>query len=308
MRYKNTEQVRAYLKDIPNRLNGLTYRQLFDLTNTFLPSIPIPIVDFTNEQFYFRQKEFGGRNVIYRARIITNPDNTPHEYISEISHIPKDKLGKIKKFGRINKIGESMFYGSLDYSVACTEAITKGDVFKNTNSIMLTVGVWMFEEPLKFVQIPYSEKVFKKFYDTVHYKSDTIQLEDIQRYNKEGRERFNSDIEFEVLEMFADEFAKIGTKTDNDYFLTNYYADRVFDRVKGHRTEVKADGIIYNSVASSYQRKNIVLTPEVAETKLKFVDAIQVWLVNHEQNGGGAQFIPIQQRIKFEKDGKLLWR
>ena len=71
--------------------------------------------------------------------------------------------------------------------------------------------------------------------------------------------------------------------------------------------EEEVDGIIYPSIALSYQHKNIVLKPEVVKNKMKFINAMQVWLVSFADRGGGAQFIPIKQRINADKDGKLLW-
>ena len=153
--------------------------------------------------------------------------------------------------------------------------------------------------------VNFIKKYFKLFYDTVQFKSESIQLENVQNSNAEARKQFETDIEFEVLQFFADEFGKFSTENDNEYKLSNYYADRVFNRIKGYEMEEEVDGIIYPSIALSYQHKNIVLKPEVVKNKMKFINAMQVWLVSFADRGGGAQFIPIKQRINADKDGKL---
>lgn len=307
MRYQNPDRVRQLIQRIPDHLYRMDYDALKIDCNSVLTSVPAPVVDFTNERFFFHQREFGGLNVIYRARLITNSDNRPHENVSEISYIPDNLLHKIENFGRVNKPRQSMFYGSLDFATACTEAITKGNVFKDKSSVMLTVGAWKFETPLKLVQMPHSEKYFKLFYDTVQVKSESIQLEHVQQLNAEARKQFETDIEFEVLQFFADEFGKFSTENGYEYKLSNYYADRIFNRIRGYEMEEEIDGIIYPSIALSYQHKNIVLKPEVVKNKMKFINAMQVWLVSFAGRGGGAQFIPIKQKIHADSDGKLLW-
>lgn len=307
MKYQNPERVRQFIQRIPNHLHRLDYDAIKIECNSVLTSIPAPVVDFTNNKYFFNQRQWGGLNVVYRARLITNPENRPHDKVSEISYIPDDQVHKIEKYGRVNKPRESMFYGSLDFATACTEAITKGNVFENKNSVMLTVGVWKFETPLSLVQIPHSEKYFKLFYESVQYKSERIQLEHIQKANAEERNKFEHDIEFEVLQFFADEFGKFNTENDYEYKLSNYYADRVFNRIKGYEMEIDVDGILYPSIALSYQHKNIVLKPEVVRNKMKFINAMQIWLVSFADRGGGAKFIPIKQHIKADEEGKILW-
>lgn len=293
---------------VPKHLERLSYNDLKITCNEYFQSLPFPIVDFTNDKFFFRQREWGGSNVIYRARHITDEQNRPHETLSEISHIPADKLDLIKKFGRANKPNEAMFYGSLNFPTACTEAVCKGNVFENNNSAMLTVGVWKFETPLKLVQLPHSEKYFKEFYEEVNFKSEKIQLEHIRASNEELRKQIGNDFDFEKLMFFADHFAKWNIKNDWEYKLSNYFVDRVLNRIPEFPIDEEIDGIIYPSIALSYQEKNLVLKPEVAENKLKFIDAMQVWFVSFMETGGGAQFIPIEQRVKVDNKGNLLWR
>jgi hypothetical protein len=54
--------------------------------------------------------------------------------------------------------------------------------------------------------------------------------------------------------------------------------------------------------------KSVVLKPSTVDTKLKFSSAMQVWVVHHLKTGKGAQFIPIEQRVHADNNGKLSWR
>ncbi|HLG35688.1 MAG TPA: RES domain-containing protein [Bacteroidia bacterium] len=266
-------------------------------------------MDFTNEKSFFgkKQMDWGGWNVIYRARLITNKGNTPHENVSCISYIPKHNLHKIEKFGRVNKPNESMFYGSLGLETACAEAVTKGNVFKDRKSVMLSVGVWKFETPLTIVQMPYSEKYIKMFYEKVRYKSKKIDLGHIAEVNKKQRERLEDDMSYEVLEFFADEFAKWNTTNDYEYMLSNYYADRIFNRLSGFEVEGEIDGIMYPSIALSYEETNMVLKPEVVDSKLKFIYAYQIRMDDLKDIGLGAQWNAIKRNVKADEAGRLLW-
>jgi len=286
----------------------MDYNALKITCNEYFQSLPFPIVDFTNEKFFFRQREFSGLNVIYRARHITNENNRPHESLSDISFIPEDKLDKIKEFGRVNKPHEAMFYGSLNIPTACTEAVSKGNVFEFKSSTMLSVGVWQFEKPLKLVQIPHSEKYFKEFYKMVNFESEKIQIDHIQENNENLRKKVGNDFDFEKLMFFADQFAKWGIKHDYEYMLSNYFADRVLGRLPEFPIDEEIDGIIYPSVAFSYQETNIVLKPEVVMNKLNFISAMQIWFVSFMKTNGGAQFVPIEHGVKSDSNGKLLWK
>jgi hypothetical protein len=295
------------MRRIHEHLYRLDYNALKITCNEYFDTLPFPIVDFSNRKFFFGQQEWGGTNVIYRARPITNSDNRPHNKISEISYIPDDELHKIKKFGRANKPGESMFYGALNYATACTESVCKGNVFEHDDSIMLTVGVWKFETPLKLVQLPLSEHFFAAFYKMVNFKSEKINIAEIQSINQKLKNEVGNNIDFEKLMFFADCFAKWNIKNDYEYMLSNYFVDRVLNRIPEFPLEEDIDGIIYPSVALSYQEKNIVLKPEVVKNKLRFLDAMQVWFINNSKTGGGAQFIPIDQRVKVDSKGTIQW-
>lgn len=304
----STNEIRQFINDIRENVKNFTYSGLVSECNKYFPSIPISVVDFTNEKFFSRQREYGGLNVVHRGREITNPQNRPHSFVSDISYIQDKDLDLIKKYGRVNKPRQSMFYGALGYHTASWETLSKGVEFRNSGSGMVTVGTWIIEQPLKLVQMPHSEKVFNALYEIVSYKPERLKLEHIKEHNEQLKRDIGNDIAYEVLELFGDAFANFDTKTDNDYFLSNYYADRIFNQIDGFKVGEEIDGIIYPSVPSSFEENNIVLKPSTVDTKLKFSSAMQVWIVHHLKTGKGAQFIPIEQRVHADENGKLLWR
>jgi hypothetical protein len=306
MLYPYPDITRQFLERIPEHLYRLDYEEVQIDCNHNLPGVPTCVVDFTNEPFFLKQRDsFKGDNFIYRARQIDNPGNVPFENVSDISYVPKEKWHKIKR-GRVNKPQESMFYGALDSFTACTESITKGKVLQTQRNVMLVVGKWKFRNPLRFVQMPYSEKYFRLFWSRGGEKSETIQLHHIEKLNEETRVQMGNDFNYEVLQFFSDEFARFDTSDDYHYMLSNYYADRVFNRIPGFYTEEEVHGILYPSIALSYQHKNLVLTPQVADEHLEFVSASIVWMVYH--NDGSVNTYPMKYGVSADNEGKLLWQ
>lgn len=82
-------EIIEFIKDIPQNVKNLTYDDLVSQCNKYFASLPMAFVDFTNEQFFFRQREYGGLNVVHRGRKITNPENRPHPNVADISYIQR---------------------------------------------------------------------------------------------------------------------------------------------------------------------------------------------------------------------------
>jgi hypothetical protein len=301
------EDTKSFREWLPENLRNIKYQDLISLCTKHFQSLPYNIVDFSNEDFFFNQRKYGGANVIYRARVITDKTKSPHKTLSEISFIPKDKTHKITKYGRANKPNESMFYGSLNLPTACTEVVTKGNLVENQGSVLLSVGVWKFEHPLKLVQLPYSLKYIEELYKQISFDEPEGLISEINKSNLDIKNSLKNDEAYENLMFFADQFAKWDIKNDYEYKLSNYFSDRVFNRLENCPIDEEIDGIIYPSTIFSFQEKNIVLKPEVIENKLSFVEAMQVWFINDLGSKEKAQFIPIQQRIRVNDEGKLLW-
>ena len=304
MKIKTIEELLNYSQDM---LLNMTYEEVTYTCDHLLRSVPMSIVDFDNKPFYFKQPEGGGSNLLYRGRLITNKQNVGHEKVQDISFIPKEKTELIKDFGRVNKPRQSMFYGSLDWCTACIETISHGFDFKNNDSCMLTVGIWAFQSPLTFVQIPHSIKYFNEFYKKVPYKPTQSIIDNIITNNARINKSLRNELDIKILTFFADEFAKFNFDGFCDYKLSNYYADRVFNRTIADYTE-NIDGIIYPSIPNSYEKLNIALEPQVInDGKLRFVDAMQVWITDPMGKYGNTQFTPLYQNVDADINGYLQW-
>ncbi len=303
--YINPEETERIKKFLLENADNIDYNHIVKMCNSAFPRIPISVYNFQNIPFELQQMNTGGMNVIYRALEIKNIENQPFNNVKEVSYIPEDLKTLITDFGRANKPQQSMFYGAFDYPVACTECIVNGKEVLDKGSSMFTVGMWQIIEPLTLAKLPHSEKTFKNFYDTVHFQSDTIQVKDIIEVNEQIRKQINSDYDYNNLMFFADQFARFDE--ENSYKLSNYYCDRIFNQIENMKIPYEIEGIIYPSIVNSFQKENIVLKPSVVDKKLKFVGAMLIWFVPAPDRKSGAQFIPIKQHIKADKNGILQW-
>lgn len=300
------------LKKVRDILTKTDYQTLSFILDSYLPTVPIVIFDFDNRPNGLNQPRNGGLNLLYRGRLLTNNDNKPYTEFKEINYISTDDAHKIKTYGRVNKPFESMFYASTEMAIACLETFSKGinlDQLEESKSVFVQIGVWKIESPLVFARMTSPENHFKEFLELEEIKKlelNKITIDTIKTQNEQLRKQVGNDEEFSILEFFSEEFAKTNTQDHNEYKLSNYYADRVFNRNKNFNTKIDIDGIIYPSVPSSYQELNLVIPPHIVDTKLKFLWCDLIWVVLNKNRG--AQFIPIEHRAKVNEKGIIEWR
>ncbi len=297
----------AELHKVRDILKKVDYKTLIEILNSYVPKIPASVLEFKNEKFELRQTHSGGLNLLYRGRIIDD-SKIPFKTIGEISFVPADKLHTIKQFGRVNKPGESMFYASTALETACVETFSKGDNFeriKNEKGMIIVVGTWLIEKSMTFAHMTCSEKYFASFLKQANKLNlKRVTLESIRRQNDHTRQLIGNEEDYEILNFFSDEFAKLDTTDHNEHKISNYYADRMFNRIPGFKMQGDIDGIWYPSVPSSYQETNIVLPPNKAEENLKFLWADLIWV---SYSSDQIQFIPLEQRVHANDEGVILW-
>lgn len=248
-----------------------------------LPRVPIPIVDFDNKPFFFGQREYGGPNMVCRARVngtkgVWAEDN--FQTVKSLSYVPAEDLHKIAYPGRVNKAHESIFYGAFNGSTAAIEALHANKAFIESHSAFITIARWRITQPMKLADIPLSQTQHDSMYKYLSGMGDAKSKFSEEFFQKQADHMDRSgysEIDKFVLGYFADKFCE--SKADNEHYkISNYYVDRVFNRYPNHpMTESGVEGILYSSIAGSYQDKNIALLPSVVDAKLEFVDAQLVW-------------------------------
>jgi len=311
------KQTRAieYLKNLHNHLYKMDYKEICIDLDSLISDLPIST--FTTEKIKrFEETQPRDLSIIYRARENETfiPERCsgklPLKTLDEISIISEENKGLVKTFGRCNKPKEPRFYSSNNMPTACIEAITSGFTKDVAESKYVTVGSWKIIEPLNLAHINYSEKSLAQFleHDKERYDKMIKHTRNLDEHNlnqiKEGRPD-EVEYQYELYKFFADEFAKVEITEDYDYKTLNYYCDHAFDRITFDDKKTNLDGILYPSVSFSYQEMNLVLHPR-AMRKIKFLSALNVWVVYHGA-GGSFEFIPLEQNVKADSEGNLQW-
>lgn len=287
--------------------DGVSYTVVRDILNEYFPRLPICINEFDEKPYSFSRRE--AANWIYRARIVKQGEPC-WTNVSDLTYIPKDKLHQITRHGRLNKPGQSVFYGSLGLWEASIETYAKGenmDLVMSGVPVEVVVGAWSLTEQVTFAQIPLPVEYVRKFMETPIIKALDLQfnMEQIEAQAAHVRGMINDDAEYKKLTYFSEAFARHEINDHREYMVSNYYADRVWNLIDGYPTD-HVDGIMYYGLPSSYQKLNVAMLPEMVDKKLQFRYGYRL-IVSHNPATGKTMFIPYEQQIRA-KDGVIQWR
>lgn len=310
---KREKHAIEFLKRISKHLSRYTYQEISGWIDYNVGSVPVAY-DIKDKIYRLKETTPRDLSVIYRARENTyarpgiSTMQPPYNYVSEISIIPEDSKDLLTNFGRCNKPKEPRFYASNNLSTACVEALSGGIPENTPSSAYATVGRWKIKEPLVLAEVTYSEKSLENF-----LKYNETQFGELIKHARAFQDHcltlmaedtsYSREYTLELISFFADEFAKIDIKSDNDYIISNHYCDQIFDYMTLPDGS-KFDGILYPSVANAYLERNLVLHPRAME-KIEFLDAMMMWIVLREDV---TEFIPIEQHAKADSVGKIMWK
>lgn len=301
-----------FLKNISQQLDRFNYDEVKIWLKDYIPQIPIsykrqdtfwrPQEDIwaRNPQSLFRARENDAKNAVGEL-------NYPFNKVSEISHVPLDQLSSIKELGRANLKGQSRFYCSNYSAVACVECLTKGFTMGFNERKTVTMGIWRVKEPLLLADVIFSKSKLLEYrhideerYDKLIKFTDDWYEHTMECIVKYSDYSLSEDYSFELLNFFGDEFGKTNIKSPNDYILSNYYCDLIFNH--SYIDGVSFDGIIYPSVKYSYQDYNIVLHPR-AISKLDFSSASFAWVIYHStSNSHSVEFAELETAFADHQD------
>lgn len=311
------EQTLQRLKEIRASINkNSDHIPVWRELNELIPSLPIPPDKFSNQPDEFTQGNHA-QNWLYRANFI-KPGHKRWDKAGDVSYLPREYWKDRDEFGRVNKPHTGIFYASLNLLAACAETYTSGpnlETVRREESVQAIVGQWVIKAPLSLIRMPIPESTITFFDDPRIEKLglSTITPDVIRKQNAHIREVCNDEFKFKLLEFFAEAFAHQG---DEQYLLSTYYADRVFNKIEGFRTQIETsdgkvpkeiEGILYYACPSSYQELNLALLPESVDAKrIEIVFAHHmVW--SHSYSHGRTLFVPHEQNALI-RDGEIKWR
>lgn len=171
----------------------------------------------------------------------------------------KDILS-INKFGRLNEPGQGYFYcnDNKNQNTGIAEIVSVFRGNEESNEEILTIGMWNVNKTLNLaVILPNNENnginsEFDKLKESYNnFLDKTEHFEDVKILN----------------EFIANEFTLDLEKDKSNYKITCAYSNNIKEKFP------EIDGIVYASVKSEFNGTNIVLWPEVVDSKIEFFAA-----------------------------------
>jgi len=227
---------------------------------------------------------FGGEKLVPKIERLTInrllPDNN-NETVKEIKLLKNPPAEYVKKHGRANLVGQSVFYGTFILPTALLE-------LKPQNGDIVTISKWKLKNETDPLMI----------YPVIdYYNCKDLQLRNefhryIQKYPKELQEIIITD---NLLLAFY--FGReVDRNKHHNYIYSAHYADKILNSY----FDGKIDAIIYPSVQDSTNSPNIAIKPDVFNEKYE-IEEINEFLVVTD----GKRSIFLESRKKTNNVDKL---
>lgn len=280
----------ADLDAIRSSTTSMSYREVGETLDLVLATCKLPVV----------VKDYHGDQIL-RGR--SHAPALPIQSVSELSYIPPSKSDRIiTSFGRANKPGESVFYGSVSHRAASSEILSaNGKAFRGSPA-HLTIGMWSITQPLKLIGMLFPDDGLDPTeppHGGIKHWNESIE--------HEIRNTCDSDEQAELamasLRFFSNVFGAKSGYGSRVYLISNYYKDFALFRESSSNGQV--DGIMYPSVAHSLQYSNIALFPSAVDSKLAFQHAGHV-CATLTQEQAKMRFETIEW-AKADSQGLLHW-
>lgn len=211
-----------------------------------------------------------------RCRVHNNETDFFHN-VSELSY--RKDINNIKKFGRANEPGQSVFYCANDDALTLMETSEVARKHIDKPFEYITTGLWIATEEIYAVNLLTNEDIRGTHASIDELSKDFEKLVEIQ--NNESAKVLRRMIEF-----LSKEFSRPSEGNSNHYKITAAFTNYVFDSID------KADGISYPSTIYGKKGLNFAFKSSVVDKKLKFYAANRRKMENlGQQNYVETEFI-----------------
>ncbi|MES2477877.1 MAG: hypothetical protein V4561_02235 [Bacteroidota bacterium] len=279
-------------KDLPNLLNwNVEEQHSLEHNIKFSESINYNLIKtiFTS---YLSRSPLSRHSIEGRIlRVRFNEGNLDFHKVSQLSY--NSECPERIKFGRFNREGQPMFYGSIPKGskeshpgiTACLESfpeLTIGDGIEGQKDF--TVGIWK-TKPIELIDLTFD------LYKRNPFKDKILQLVALIKSSAAP------DISKAVFEFWEYISQLCANKSTNPlvYFLSNVLLDTIKDII--HRDSSNLKGIIYPSSRTERKGTNIVLYPQAVDEHLR-LDSVLVYRLFRRPNEKTYDFFPICEPVK----------
>ncbi|KJS05468.1 MAG: hypothetical protein VR77_08470 [Flavobacteriales bacterium BRH_c54] len=231
--------------------------------------------------------------LVYRARVLKKGEQVDENKVSHFSYPPKKIGDRILAMGRANRIGQQVFYGTIDKHTAIIEVSDNiiendsivyistweiKDVEKHTNMKVLFSGLSVDKDSYAAVFMRMVENNFNKAF---------------QNMPEPHRTNF-----YYAQKKYQELFTSTGKKF---YHISSSIVHDVFVRYLKQKVNVPI--IAYPSVAKKKESINFAIRKDFVDShlRLKQIDKVRVTSIKNEE----ITFTGLKRAIV--KDGKIVW-
>lgn len=195
-----------------------------------------------------------------RSRI-HKQDEVFFEKVSELSYI--EDFQNIKKFGRANEPGQSVFYCADDDWLSFVEISQITREKKEKDFEFITNGIWISTKDILVVSLLTNDNI----------RGQNNQIDDLSKSFEEFFKSQNDESSKAFINLFqflSKEFSQVAEGNSNHYKVTAAFTNYIFDYVKN------ADGILYPSTLYPSKGFNFAFKPQIVDEKMEFYIAAKI--------------------------------
>lgn len=240
-------------------------------------------------------------SLIYKKRIDLFQRVTVNSWIPEVNgrvefikHLKNPPKECVKKYGRANIIGQSIFYGTFDYITALSE-------MRPEVNETITVSHWKLKTDYDLCLTPIFKNSSKNgiVHNELSLRASVLAKDKLLHY----KDNIRGEIEI-ILQFIADAFSKeVEEGNHYDYYLSSHYANRLLYEFENG----KIDGILYPSVRQSLTLSNIALKPEVFNKHFKLEKVEESVIISKPTSESKGWIMEGTGYSTNFKEGKILW-
>ena len=231
-------------------------------------------------------------SIVRARRNYNNEFDKPFKNVCNIGIPPAN----LTPFGRANNEYEPIFYGCNDDDLPLFESCQNLPIYQKYEPQNFTVGIWKVKQNNVLNLIPIIESDIaqqnREDIKKVKAKADLIHQSLTSEKVKKGSQI--------IAKFYADQFAKSGIKSPNDYKISSCFATTI------KTSPYKFDGMIYPSVAHKYRKDNVAIFPESLH-KIELVRCFSVTMNNFDFDKGTLTKGIIQEG-KILESGEIIWK
>jgi hypothetical protein len=217
--------------------------------------------------------------------------NEHFETVDQLSYIQDIK--NIKKFGRANEPGQSVFYCANNDILSFIETSSIAREQKDKDFEYITTGIWIATEDITAVSLLTNENI----------RGQHSEIDDFSKSFENIITNQNDESAYAVSGLFqflSKEFSRTAEGNHNHYKITAAFTNYIFDSVE------RADGVLYPSTLYPTQGFNFAFKPEVVDNKMQFYAAQRIKM----QNMGNKKYVEtekIESQINYSRSNIIHW-